>query len=220
MIVRATTATVVIALVGCGATVLPQQPKYQTGSFPDIGVRTNVNVGQVMVTKFDYLAQGGAILRDAVAGSFWMGRDDLVAGTQLISSTSSGTAIFCQSPARLGAPCLKDTNEDGRFDHAYTINAYGFLDNEVEIPPADYRVGDQSIQDGFKYELIYQGIDNGVVRIAYREYTEHLARPAFSQDLTYTLQSDIETQVRFREVSAVIHKADNNQIEYTVKTGF
>lgn len=119
----------------------------------------------------------------------------------------------------MGAPCLKDTNRDGAFDHAYTMNAYGYLVNGVDIQPAYYRIGDQSIKDGFKYELLYQGIENGVVRIAYREYTENLARPAYSQNLTYTLEST-NTQIRFRDVIAVIHSADNNQIEYTVNTGF
>ncbi len=100
------------------------------------------------------------------------------------------------------------------------MNAYGFLVNGVEIPPAAYRLGDHSIRDGFKYELLYQGIDNGVVRIAYREYTENLARPAYSQDLTYTLEPSGQTRIRFRDVSAVIHSANNNEIQYTVESGF
>ena len=208
----------VLAVSGC-ASVQPQQATYQTGKFPEIGTRTTVAVGQVMISKYDYLSQSGATLRDQVSGSFWMSRSGLTAGAKLVGAVSSGELVYCQPPARLGAPCLKDTNSDGRFDYAYTMNAYGFLVNGVEIEPASYRAGDQAIKDGFKYELIYQGNDNGVVRIAYREYTENLARPAFSQDLTYTLELS-GTQVRFRDVSAVIHAADNNQIEYTVGSGF
>lgn len=155
-----------------------------------------------------------------MAGSFWTGRDGLAAGTRLVSAVSSGEQVFCQPPARLGAPCLKDTDGDGRFDHAYTMNAYGFIVNGADVPPAAYRIGDQSMQNGFKYELLYQGIDNGVVRIAYREYTENLARPAYSQNLTYTLEPNAGTRMRFRDVSAVIHAANNNQIKYTVESGF
>ncbi len=208
-----------LVLSGC-ASVQTMQPKYQTGGFPEVGVRTTVTVGQVMVSKYDYLAQGGATLRDGVAASFWMGREGLAAGTQLVSALSSGEEVYCQPPARMGAPCLKDADGNGSFDRAYTMNAYGFLVNGVDIPPSGYRVGDRTIQDGFKYELLYQGIDNGVVRVAYREYTENLARPAFSQDLTYTLEASGETKIRFKEVSAVIHGANNNSIEFTLEAGF
>ncbi|MFN7550297.1 MAG: hypothetical protein ACK59M_17850 [Pseudomonadota bacterium] len=216
---HAALAGAIVLATGC-ASVQTAQPKYQTGSFPEAGARTKVSVGQVMVSKYDYLSQGGATLRSAVESSFWTGRSGLTAGSQLVSAISSGEEVYCQPPARLGAPCLKDENNDGRFDRAYTMNAYGFLVNGVDIPPAEYRTGDKRIEDGFKYELIYQGVDNGVVRIAYREFTENLARPAFSQELTYTLDGDSETKFRFREVSATIHAADNNEIDYTVDSGF
>jgi len=208
-----------IIISGC-ASVQTVQPKYQTGKFPEVGVRTTVSVGQVMASKYDYLAQGGATLRDGVAASFWMGREGLTAGTQLVSAVSSGEEVYCQPPARMGAPCLKDTDSNGTFDRAYTMNAYGFLVNGVDIPPSGYRVGDRTIQDGFKYELLYQGIDNGVVRVAYREYTENLARPAYSQELTYTLEASRDTKFRFKEVAAVIHAANNNKIEFTLESGF
>jgi hypothetical protein len=207
-----------LILTGC-ASVQTKQAKFETGKFPDTGQKTVVSVGQVMVSKYDYLAQSGATLRDSVSGSFWMGRNELAAGTKLVGAISSGETVYCHPPARLGAPCLKDTNSDGAFDHASTMNAYGYLVNEVVIPPASYHTGNKAIKDGFKYELLYQGLDNGVVRIAYREYTESLARPAFSQNLTYTLNTG-NTQIRFRDVLATIHSADNNEIVYTVNAGF
>lgn len=208
-----------LSILRC-ASVQPQNPKYVVGSFPDIGVRTTVTVGQVMVTKYDYLSLATATLREPVGGSAWKGRNALTAGSVLVPAVSSGQTVYCQPPSRLGAPCLKDTNNDGRFDYASTMNAYGMLVNGGEIPPASYRVADQSIKDGFKYELLYEGIDKGVARIAYREFTESLARPAFSQDLTYTLDPGGHAQIRFKSVAATIYRADNNEIEYTVEKQF
>ena len=43
--------------------------------------------------------------------------------------------------------------------------------------------------DGFKYELLYQGISASVVSILYREYADSLVRPAFQQDLSYRLRN-------------------------------
>jgi len=99
------------------------------------------------------------------------------------------------------------------------MNAFGMIVNGRSIDNIRYRVADQNIQDGFKYELIYQGRDENVVRIAYREYTDNLARPAFSQDLSYTLEESI-TDVRFRDVALTIHEANNNEITYVVESGF
>lgn len=100
------------------------------------------------------------------------------------------------------------------------MNAYGMMVNGSDIKPVVYHLSNQAIKDGFKYELIYQGVDEHVVRIAYREFTESLARPAFYQDLTYTLGDSGEADVRFREVALHIHGADNGKIDYTVQSGF
>lgn len=100
------------------------------------------------------------------------------------------------------------------------MNLYGMLVNESNITPVGYRRANQTIQDGFKYELLYQGRSGDVVRIAYREYTDNLARPAFSQEITYTLDPGQPTLVQFRNVSLTIEEADNSKIVYTVHSGF
>jgi hypothetical protein len=173
-----------------------------------------------MVSHYDYLANVIATLRGPIGGSFWAGREGLAAGTQLVAAVSEGREVFCHPPRRMGAPCVADTNGDGRFDQASTMNAYGMLVNRRDIEPAAYRASDRSIQDGFKYELIYQGLDDGTLRIAYREFRDNLARPAFSQDLTYTLSPEGETEVRFRDVIMAVHSANNSQVDYTLIRGF
>jgi hypothetical protein len=72
---------------------------------------------------------------------------------------------------------------------------------------------------GFKYKLLYQGISAGVVSILYREYLGSLVRPAFQQDLSYTLRPDGPTDISFRTIQLRIESADNNTIVYAVKRG-
>lgn len=206
-------------LTGC-ASIQTASPKRQVGSFPELGKTQTVSTGQVMVTKYDYLSLGMATLLERVDQSRWYGRPAVQAGEKLTPAISGGQQIFCFPGFSLGAACFADSKGDGSFDLAYTVNLYGYLVNKDRIQPAAYRIADQSIKDGFKYELLYEGVDNDVVRIAYREYTENVARPAFSQDLTYTLASSGTTQIKFREVSINVLHADNTSIEYTVETGF
>jgi len=208
----------ILFLVGC-ASVETQPPSYEQGKFPELDTVTTVNVGQVMVTEYDYLSQARAVLLQEIDGSFWAGREPALAGTSLPASLSGGRQVFCVQSRRQGAPCFEDSDQDGKLDRAYTFNAFQQLVSGRNIDPVAYRMADEAIQDGFKYELIYQGIDRGVVRIAYREYTDNLARPAFSQDLTYTLQGAL-TEVRFRNMSLEIQSANNNEITYIVRSGF
>jgi hypothetical protein len=208
-----------VFLVSACTTVREVPSEYKKGSFPGIGDRVTVSVGSVMVSEYNYLANEQAVILSSIDGSFWAGRAGIMSGTSLVKAYAGNVELFCQPPGSYGNPCLADTNRDGSFDHAYTMNAFGAAVNKRKIEPAPYRLSDASMQDGFKYELIYQGIDESVARIAYREYSDNLARPAYRQDLSYTLE-DRDTQVKFRDVSLTIHNADNNEIDYTVHSGF
>lgn len=213
--------TIVFVLTAC-TSVRVAAPEYQTGSYPQIGEPSTAAAGEVMVARWNILSRGVATLLAPVDGSFWANRRGAAAGESLVLAMASGRALYCQSTTSIGAPCLHDSDNDQRFDRVYTINIYGGAVAGRTIDPVPYRVGaqDRAILDGFKYELIYQGIDSGVVRVAYREYTDNLARPAFAQDLTYTLDVDGTTNARFRDLALTIHAADNNQIRYTVTAGF
>ncbi|WP_435102055.1 hypothetical protein [Arhodomonas sp. AD133] len=213
-------ALLVVAGLTTGCSTLKQQDaSYEVGSHPEVGEQTTASVGEVMVTKYDYLARETAKPRKSLEGSFWLSRRSVAAGTTLIGAIAGDKKVYCQPPGGFGSPCLSDSDGDGSFDTAYTINAYGFAVNGTDVSPVPYKIQDAKIQDGFKYELVYQGIEDNVVRIAYREYTDNLARPAYRQDLSYTISDDGDNAT-FRDVILRIHSADNNEIVYTVKSGF
>lgn len=73
---------------------------------------------------------------------------------------------------------------------------------------------------GFKYELLYEGMDKGTIHITYREFTDNMIRPAFQQDVTYGLNNDGPTMVTFRKTKIEIISADNNTVKYRVLSGF
>lgn len=183
-----------------------------------MGVLTTVNVGEVMVSEYDYLAQEQATLLQAAKGSAWLGRSALPTGSRLQKMEHNGDTYYCPMMMGYGTGCLVDTNSDMSFDKAYTINAYGTPVNGDKIDPIPYKKSSGVVQSGFKYELIYHGIEESVVNISYREYSQDLARPAFQQELNYTLQS-ANTTVNFRDIEMTIHQASNNTIDYTVRRG-
>lgn len=65
------------------------------------------------------------------------------------------------------------------------------------------------------FELVYSGTTRDALNLLYREYTpDDMARPAFSQQLTYDRASP---EIRFRSVRITVHEADNQSIRYTVE---
>ena len=207
----------VFILMACTTAIQPDPPLYEIGHFPELSSVTTVNVGQVMLTEFEHLAQVQATLIDDLPSGRRSG--SVSSGATLISAKFDGQQVFCRLSSREGSPCLTDTNGDGSFDKAYTLNTFGHLVSGRDIDSLRYRIRENTIQDGFKYELIYQGRQGDVVRIGYREYTDNLARPAYSQGLSYTLDESL-TDIRFRNVSITIHEANNSEITYIVNSGF
>ena len=67
---------------------------------------------------------------------------------------------------------------------------------------------------------MYQGAGGGILRLMYREYRDDMARPAFSQELTYDLEAEGVTLISFQDARIEVHSAGNNGIEYTVLSGF
>lgn len=69
-------------------------------------------------------------------------------------------------------------------------------------------------KDSFIRELIYTGISKNVISIVYREYSNDLARPAFSQELKYDLGEGFV--IGYKGARFEVIKATNTGITYKV----
>jgi len=79
---------------------------------------------------------------------------------------------------------------------------------------------------GVSHELRYAGISGSTIRLTYREfnveeielegggYRESLARPAFSQELTYDISLD--SRISYDRYALEVIKADSNRISFRV----
>jgi len=69
-------------------------------------------------------------------------------------------------------------------------------------------------------EFVYQGLEQNVVKIIYREYKRSLIQADNNQVLSYTLnENDEGIPVSFRRAKLIISKADNNEIIFKVIHG-
>jgi hypothetical protein len=217
-----------LVLASC-ANVAPAPVERKTGRSVELHTEATAAVGDVVYSEFDYMATGGAVMLEPVSKSVGLGGSVQVpTGAQLVSATVDGKPGYCTTdltyhdaiagPYR--ATCYLDGNGDSRFDTLWVApGAIGFTYDLG--PPIPYRHAQiTSGASGYKYELLYQGLDGNTLRIGYREYTDNLARPAFAQDLTYPMAPETTTQIRFKSVRIDVLSADASEITYRVLSGF
>ena len=229
---------VAVAILGC-ASAPPPLPSHlkidrRVGERPAIGSNEQRSVGETIYEIYNYEIRTdsstrllGPLAVDVLAADFQLGPND-----PLVPASQEGERVHCSATRMLrvvGQPntahvCLRDPNDDHVFDEWRSPDGPPARRGWAKLKqPVGYKeettVEMAQSGDGFKYELLYQGVSAGVVSILYREYVDSLVRPAFQQDLSYTLGPEGPTAISFRSIQITIHSADNNGIRYTVNRG-
>lgn len=224
-------------LMGCGSVpIIPAHldVERRTGEEPPLGTRTVRSVGEVIYEVYNYEIRRdsssrllGNLTIDVLAASAQLSPD-----TPLVATVDKGVEVYCSAhpilrvagEANVAHVCLRDQDRDQKFELWRSPDGpparwgWASLKNHVGYEERS-SVEMAQTGDGFRYELLYQGLSAGVVKILYREYFDSLVRPAFQQELSYTLKESGPAEISFRSIRMTIHAADNNRIEYTVSAG-
>lgn len=73
------------------------------------------------------------------------------------------------------------------------------------------------VQDSFKEELIYSGIDGTTIQITFREFRQDMIRQGFTQYLKYDLTNS--DTIQFKDFKIKVLQANNSSIRFTVVEG-
>ncbi|HUP25547.1 MAG TPA: hypothetical protein VNB06_21725 [Thermoanaerobaculia bacterium] len=220
---------VVVWFTGCVSVPAGPAISFQIGERPELGVRTAADVGDVVYTKYDYVETQGAQLVEDYRDGFLLGEIGAPAGTFLEGRGSGSELEYCSRESLYRGPgtdasvivCFADWNGDQRFELVRVPKLkFGNWKTLNEPGPRYRESASTGSHGGFRKELIYQGVSGNVIRLAYREYAENMARPAYQQDVTYNLEPGQVTEVRFQGALLEIFDANNNEIDYRVVKGF
>ena len=119
---------------------------------------------------------------------------------------------WCQTGAN--GKCYADKDADGDLDKPGRDPESS---EKVDVPYTTRRIHIDMLSDGFRTDLVYQGAGGGVLRLAYREFIDDMARPAFTQDLTYDLPPDgSATTIAFQTLDIELIEANNMGLSYVV----
>jgi hypothetical protein len=209
----------ILGVSGCTSVTVPL-PQAKKGTTVVLGKRTSTGVGDAILAEFDYFYRSGAVPDASVEArsAEWSMR--IPAGTPLMEVLLRDQKWYCTTFFAaynlMGVPganaCLRDSKGDGRFDQVdHTGASWGV----AQTQPVTYRPTEIGQPGGFKVELLYEGISGNVVNVTYREFSENMIRPAFQQDLKYTITKPDE-EISFRGAKIIVHSSTNSKIEYTV----
>jgi len=220
-----------LLLASCASAPLTPTALPRVGESPPLSQVTERSVGDVIYEIYNYRQLTGARLQDTASADVFLARWTIDSAQFLEAFQTDGRQVYCTAQPVLhvtgsgivSSVCLVDTNNDGTFDSWNAPDGPPARKtwNKLDAP-LPYKRSDSMATTGgggFRYELLYQGLSSNVVGLLYREYADDLARPAFQQDLNYTLQPIGPTEISFRAIRIRIHSADNNKIRYEVLTG-
>lgn len=135
----------------------------------------------------------------------------------------NGLPLFCLPTTGVMANggvegCLVDTNKTGVFNHAM----FSMRDKYFPLAaPVRYKIDtkQQKIEDttSFRIDVLYQGLSKGEVKISYREFSGGIARPAFTQDVSYELEKDGTALLAFKGMRVKVVKATKQDITYILE---
>ncbi len=223
--------TTFIIFLGCASTTIMVTPEYKKSDTLAIGVTQQKTLGEPMIVSMDLYYNLGFIAENEYTPPKTIGLQ--------LPTVARNSEWSCPRKQKEGTYRCKPTSFWGIAkalgipQNASVTSAYNLIITSSGIPvgyaadPYDtvYRFPEQQpkvfrpteiVQSGsFKKELIYNGKSKETIRIAYREFKDDFARPAFAQDLTYDLSESNE--IGFKGMIIEVVKATNSFIKFIVK---
>ena len=207
-------------------TAVIRQPQVRVGETPEKGVVSEVTVGEALYSKFDYTEYYGAKLTETYESKFMLGMISVPRGLLLYEHQGKPQPQYCSRQQLYrrsdlnDVVCFRDLNRDGAFEEIRvpSLRFGGWA--KIKTAPVPYEEAvDLEQTRGFRQELLYQGVAGSSLSISYREFSDNFARPAFQQDLQYTLAPSGETEIAFKGARITVLSATNTTLQYKVVSG-
>ena len=116
-----------------------------------------------------------------------------------------------------GGQLLININSDGTINKGWIYTHGAIADQGVWTKERLFvksQVPIKQDKNSFRAEILYSGLSGNTIKTIYREYSNDIARPAFSQDLQYNL--DESKVIAYKSIRIEVLKVSNAQIEFKV----
>lgn len=204
----------------------PTKMTESIGTEPLLDVLTNAQVGQTIFSQYQLWKQSSYSLQTAFSSVIGGAEVVVTPEDNLVKAKADGKSVFCTEKPTMrnlvGVPiktaCFVDADNEGMFSKLM-VPADAVWWSQTLSEPVRYARVERSIRrpDTLRFELIYLGSSGRVIRLAYREYLNDLARPAFSQEVSYDIES-FPMKIGFRRAQFEIFGVTGSSLTYKVIT--
>ena len=113
---------------------------------------------------------------------------------------------------------MQDKDGDGRIDQVSAENVL-FTSKKLKEPVAFTMVDAPASAgaDYFRQVLTFSGGAGGVLRISYREFSHDVARPAFTEELSFPLEAAYPQTITWRDTRITLLGLDGSGLRYRVE---
>jgi hypothetical protein len=213
-----------IVLIALLASSTASAQRLQFRVQPDIGQSQTAAAGSPVWEHYQYEGVPGVIIDDAIQANWGsLENVDLPAGSTLVILREKRLKA-CRTVTRydnipfsspVWSDCLIDKNDDGAFDEiSYTSGGFA---KRIELPLAYRRVITEMKGDGpntFRKVLLFVGSDASSLKFSYREFSNDMARPAFTEDLSVPLGATFPQTIAVKDRVITVHKIDGMGLSY------
>jgi hypothetical protein len=154
----------------------------------------------------------------AGAGLMYMNGEN----TTTAATTSSGVLYLrkwnnwtaaCNEKAR----CIVDAYNQNTFTHSTKYPNENLIELEHPIHYSKIPTfSPNSSVNTFKYQALYEGRLGTKIKISFKEFTNDMSRPTFTQDVEYELDSNDTALVGFKGLRIEVLKATNLDMTYKI----
>lgn len=169
----------------------------QKGVSPPINTKVKKYVGDVIFEQFEYKQNEVVFLKYNYNKSYILGNININSTELLLCYSDNTEKQYCTSKKTyfeiFGPYDIVCFGGIDKVNNNFTkvrvpkimFGSWSSLDNPVEFNKSTIYTNNGA--SGFKYQLIYAGLDGNTIKITYREFINNMARPAFYQSVNYTI---------------------------------
>lgn len=219
-----TVITMSAALIAAAPAMAAQRKE---GQKPEPGVEASVTVGAPLLERYNLLVDPGVRVGANV---------DLDLGMQGVIRISSGTLMAIQqqngkqlkactitdaytnSMGQTGPACLTDRDGDGMFDTG-SAKLIGLTTRHLAAPVPYVRddVPETFGANNHRIVLVYLGAAGGVLHLSYREFSNDMAKPASTEDLSFPLGPTYPQTITWQDTRITLLGLGSDGLRYRVE---
>ena len=190
-------------------------PKFNTVVTREVGSNLYEKINQISHNTYDvFLNESIQEMHTIDAGTFAKKKGYI--GVLSIDKNNNWKCSSTLSDVYPHKICLCDSNNDEKFDKVGAMINISYDDLDKPVSYTLKRTKPTNNKDSFKYTALYQGKIANKIKISFREFTNNMARPAYTQNIEYELENDGTAMVGFKGLRIKVLKATNMDITYKV----